>query len=246
MSQTIFMFVLQCEIILMFIIIGLIFVIDILIIISLLILILDGLTVIYNEFDVNSLKISEFGRSCDSSSSNSNIVDESMIERVGMSFCLSVNYYIMQVLKGLSLNTVILIKFNLFFNEMDRNLAFGVVYCGTPIIHDIFCIFYQWNVWIFNVNHDRKSFWRIDEPTEAIQLILTFVYQCRIVLMIIFDARTVHKKREKQTKTKRCNVLFCLLNLLNILSVYQLFKAKCKKFVIKTAILYDINLVYFL
>ena len=68
MSQTIFMFVVQCEIVLRSIVNG----IHILIAASLFTSIFDGLTIIYDGFDVNSPNISEFGRSSGSNSNNSN------------------------------------------------------------------------------------------------------------------------------------------------------------------------------
>ena len=116
-SQTIFMFVVQCEIILTFIIHGIRFTIDILIRISLLASILDTLTIICDEFDVKLFKISDFGRSSISSISvSSGNNNQSMIEEgVGMGVFLD----IVQVLNGVSLNMIIFTEFDLFVDGID-------------------------------------------------------------------------------------------------------------------------------
>ena len=152
MSQTNFMFVVQCEIFLTYIFNDMACVIDILNGISLLALILQALTIICVGIGANLPEINEFERDrANSCNININVNDICQTDYggVGLGFFLTGICFIIQVMDGSSLETAISIEFALFIGvigqlilNLDENLTFDAIDCETINMQNIFCLLY--------------------------------------------------------------------------------------------------------
>ena len=140
MSHTMFMFVVQFEILLLFTLIGIESVNDILIKISLLTSNLDALIVTCNAIGVDVAKTRQFGCINDNDSTVTiTVIDicQTVGGRLWVAFFVAVIYFMMQLAYGSSLNMAVPIKFAVFMVAItgsESNLAAPSMFNGIVII----------------------------------------------------------------------------------------------------------------
>lgn len=147
-SEIIFIFEVQCKIILLFIFEGMTSIIVNLIEISLIASSLDGLAIIYCRIGSNLAKINKI-ECINGNASNVTmiIIDISQASCAGLeiAFFLDVICFILETMDA-SIRNIIVSVFIIAIIRLESNLAilstFGAVDCGTLVTHNVCCVFY--------------------------------------------------------------------------------------------------------